>query len=228
MAYPFSYLFKKSLVAISSLEYFLGTVKSKMLLGYLGTSTQIHWSVKYWDPYSISIGDNCEIRHGSFIDARSKSKNAIVIEDGCRIKDYVGLAAYGGSIKLGKNVLVGRCSTIFGHGGVNIGDNSMLSPYVMIITSEHITRLNGTDFQSQGFTREPIIIGQNVWIGAHVTVLAGSEIAPNVVIAAGAVVKGQVDEGFIYGGIPAKPIKKIPSEAPLDVKVYKKDWGLLE
>ncbi|MGA9348052.1 MAG: acyltransferase [Anaerolineae bacterium] len=186
-------------------------------------------SVRYWSPSRIWIGANCEIRHGTFLDARSSKDIAIQIGDGSRIKDYVGFATYGGEIQLSKNVLVGRCSTIFGHGGVYIGNNTMISPHTLIVSTDHLAYLGNTPFQGQGFTREPIYIGENVWIGANACILAGSTIASNVVVGAGAVVRGSLPSGWLYGGIPAEPIKPLDVvHKPEDLTVYTRDWDLLD
>ena len=52
-------------------------------------------------------------------------------------------------------------------------------------------------------------IEKGVWIGAHVTVLAGVTIGRNAVVAAGAVVTKDVPENMIVGGVPAKVIRSI-------------------
>lgn len=54
-----------------------------------------------------------------------------------------------------------------------------------------------------------IKIGNNVWIGANSIILPGVVVEDNVVIAAGSVVTKSLDSGYIYGGVPAKLIKKI-------------------
>ena len=55
----------------------------------------------------------------------------------------------------------------------------------------------------------PIIIGNNVWIGASVTVVPGVTIGDNAIIAAGAVVTKDVEANTIVGGVPAKVIRSI-------------------
>ena len=213
---------------IASLEYVVGTWIARILLHRVGSGSRVHVSVRYWSPSRIWIGANCEIRHGTFLDARSSKDIAVRIGDGSRIKDYVAFATYGGEIQLGKNVLVGRCSTIFGHGGVYIGNSTMISPHTMIISTDHLAYLSSTPFQEQGFTREPIHIGENVWIGANACILAGTTIAANVVVGAGAVVSGDLAGGWLYGGIPAEPIKPLDVHKPEDPTVYARDWDLLD
>ncbi len=55
----------------------------------------------------------------------------------------------------------------------------------------------------------PIEIGDNVFIGAHVIIMGGVKVGSNVIIAAGAIVTKDLDDGGIYAGIPAKRIGNI-------------------
>lgn len=53
----------------------------------------------------------------------------------------------------------------------------------------------------------PVVIGNDVWIGAYVSILPGVRIGDGAVIAAGAVVTGEVEPYAIVGGVPAKTIR---------------------
>lgn len=55
----------------------------------------------------------------------------------------------------------------------------------------------------------PIVVGDNVFFGAGVTVMPGVRIGSNVVVAAGAVVTRNVPDGVVVGGVPAQPIKTV-------------------
>ena len=57
-------------------------------------------------------------------------------------------------------------------------------------------------------------LGRRVWIGAHATVLAGVTVGDNAIVAAGAVVlsKTVIGPGELWGGTPAKFIKKVDPE----------------
>ena len=61
-------------------------------------------------------------------------------------------------------------------------------------------------------TPAPIVVGNNVWIGSHATILKGVTIGDGAIVAAGAVVTKDVPANTIVGGVPAKPIRKIESE----------------
>lgn len=213
---------------LTSLQYGVGTAVAKFLVRRVGSGSKIHSSLKYWSPSRICIDERCEIRQGVFLDARSPQKIAISIGEGTRIKDFVGIAAYGGEVIIGKNVLIGRCSTIFGHGGVFIGDYAMVGPNTIIVSSNHLPYLTGTPFQKQGFTRQSIHIERNVWIGANVTILGGSWIKSDVVVGAGSTVCGRLESGWLYRGIPATKIKELPKHKPKDLEAYHRNWDLFK
>ncbi len=59
-----------------------------------------------------------------------------------------------------------------------------------------------------------IAIGDGVWLGSRVTVLGGSRIGSGSVVAAGAVVGGDMPPNTLIGGVPAKPIRDLDEEAP--------------
>ena len=92
-----------------------------------------------------------------------------------------------------------------GLGSVTIGRGCMIGFGTSFITSHHPTAEDGT-VQKRPVGR-PIVVGDNVWIGAGTVVTPGAVIGDNCTIAAGAVVSGHLEKGYVYGGVPARPIK---------------------
>jgi maltose O-acetyltransferase len=208
------------------LEYCFGNFKAKILLQKLGKKCRLSKNIKYLNPSNICIADDVEVKEYSMLDARTKYQIGINIENECRIKENVALVCYSGFIHIRNNVLIGRNTIIFAHGGVEIGEKTMISPNCLIVASNHICSLNNMDFQEQGFTKQQIKIGRNIWIGGGSKILGDTIINDNVVIAAGAVVSGiTLDSGFIYGGIPAKKIRALKEKELESQKVYYRDWG---
>ena len=78
------------------------------------------------------------------------------------------------------------------HESISIGSFCLIAPYVCIYDFDHRHELDGTSFGSQGKETDPVVIGDNVWIGANAVILKGTHIGSNTVIAAGTVVSGKI------------------------------------
>lgn len=107
---------------------------------------------------------------------------------------------------VGSRVAVNFGTYIDAGGMLEIGDNVMVGPYCVISTREHSTERSGIAMCYQPVKYGPITIGDDVWIGAHVTICGGVRIGEGAVVAAGAVVVKDVPPYAIVGGVPAKVI----------------------
>ncbi len=67
-------------------------------------------------------------------------------------------------------------------------------------------------------TAKPIVIGNNVWIGAGAVILAGTVIREDSIIGAGSVVKGEIPTNVVAAGVPCKVLRNITAK---DKKEYK-------
>ena len=110
----------------------------------------------------------------------------------------------GKNIMVGKNVFINSGCCFQDQGGIIIGDGTLIGHQTVLATLNH--DLNPE--RRGSMNAAPIIIGKNVWIGAHATVLAGVTIGDNAVVAAGAVVNKDVPADTVVAGVPAKIIKK--------------------
>lgn len=92
--------------------------------------------------------------------------------------------------------------------GIKIGNYVQIAPYVTILNAQHeYGRTDIPMFNQKGYKAKPVIIGDDVWIGLHATILPGVCVAKGSVIGAGAVVTKDVAPYTVVGGIPAKFIK---------------------
>lgn len=94
---------------------------------------------------------------------------------------------------------------------LKIGNKVIFGPKPTIITGDHrIDVIGSYIMDSHDKLPEndaPVIIGDDVWAGAHITILKGVTIGRGSVIAAGAVVNKSCPPYSIVGGIPAKVLK---------------------
>ena len=112
---------------------------------------------------------------------------------------------YGKNITIGKNVFINSGSCFQDQGGIEIGDNVLIGQQVVMATLNH----DLLPKNRANMTAAPIKIGNDVWIGAHATILSGVTVGNGAVIAAGAVVTKDVPENAVVAGVPAKIIKQI-------------------
>jgi acetyltransferase-like isoleucine patch superfamily enzyme len=131
------------------------------------------------------------------------NKSHIVIGDHCRIEDHARLEAWRGSIEIGKHVFLGPAVTIYGHGGVSIGDNSLIAMQCCIVSSNHSLPECGTPIRTMPDLPLPTKIGSDVWLGAGVTVLGGVSVGDGAVVGAGSVITKDLAPGCIAYGVPA-------------------------
>lgn len=112
------------------------------------------------------------------------------------------------NIVFGDYVRVRRACWINGGGGLIVGNYTGLGPYTIIHTSNHNYSDKTKNYTEQGHIHKPVIIGENVWVGARSTILPGAHIGDGCVVAAGSVVPGKVfPENAVIAGVPAKVIK---------------------
>lgn len=113
-------------------------------------------------------------------------------------------------LELGDQVDIGEFTHIRANGGLRIGNRVLIAAHVTITTREHPLEL-----PRWSVTRDaPVVIEDDVWIGAGAVVLPGVTIGRGAVVAAGAVVTASVDPFTVVAGVPARAIKTIPSPAP--------------
>ena len=114
---------------------------------------------------------------------------------------------YGCNISVGDYFYSNHNLIITDGAKVTFGDNVFIAPNCCFTTAEHAL---DPEMRKTGIEiAKPITVGNNVWIGAGSTVLAGAVIGDNTVIGAGSVVKGEIPANVIAVGIPCKVLRPI-------------------
>lgn len=132
---------------------------------------------------------------------------AIIVGSRVRFGKNTRLSAgFGGKIDIGSDVLVDDGSMIMAQKRISIGSHSMISAGCFITDFNHDVRDTKRTIVLQGYIRKQVMIGKDVWIGAHSVVLPGVHIGDGAVVGAGSVVTKDVSPYTIVAGNPAKPI----------------------
>jgi acetyltransferase-like isoleucine patch superfamily enzyme len=145
----------------------------------------------------------------------SEPRGTIEIGDENWLERGAVLWAFGGSIKTAPKVFIGPYVTIYGHGGVEIGDWSLISMHATILSSNHTIPAMDRCIRWEKDVLLPTKIGRDVWIGANAVVLGGVTIGDGAVVAAGAVVTKDVEAGAIVAGNPARLLRKRAEKAEI-------------
>lgn len=145
----------------------------------------------------ISIGDNFYFSSGDAINPISSNlQGAIYLENGA-------------SLKIGCHV--GMSSTrMWIHDSVAIGDNVKVGACVLITdTDAHPMDYMARRTSNEGTKSAPIVIEDDVWVGAHSIILKGVTIGARSIIGAGSVVTRDIPADCVAAGNPCKVIKTL-------------------
>jgi len=135
---------------------------------------------------------------------------SVRIGDGCELRDGTVIESWGGNVVLHPRVFLGPYTVIYGHGGVEIGNETLIAMHCRILSSNHTVPPAGTDIRSQPDILQRTTIGRDVWLGAGVTVLGGVRIGDGCVVGAGAVVSKDLPAHSIALGVPARVVGERP------------------
>ena len=193
-------------IHISSIWYLfiegvnLGRLKRQA--GKLGEHPKVSVSAQFDNIKYARIGNKVEIGGHCFFELPLRavvttegaklSQPSLIIGDNCSFGEYTHVTCVN-EIKIGDNLLTGRNCLITDHShGKNDGKEKDIAP------SERLL-----------YSKGPVIIGNNVWLGDKVAIMSGVTIGEGTVVAANAVVTHDLPPYVLAGGVPARVIKNI-------------------
>jgi acetyltransferase-like isoleucine patch superfamily enzyme len=158
----------------------LTTAKYRYIKRCVGKGTIVGVRTEIINSANVSIGDGCLLQDAIYIRAGTEGK--IIIRDRAALNSFCRL---------------------FGHGCIEIGEDTQIGPCSLITTTEHDYHHDlATEFKR-------IVIGRGVWIGANVTILPGVEIGDFTVVGAGSVVMKSLPPRCVALGVPARVVKRL-------------------
>lgn len=105
-------------------------------------------------------------------------------------------------LRIGDGVVLGRGSHVIADTTVTIGSDCYFGPYVYVTSTNHSYDDPHQPIGKQWPRMDPVEIGPGCWIGTGAVILPGARIGRNVVVAAGAVVRGAVPDHAVVAGAP--------------------------
>ena len=149
----------------------------------------------------VIFGSGCEITRGVRI--RATDGGYAKFADRVCIDRFVDIHSKNGQLSIGQGTFIGQYSVICSQNKISIGSDCLIAEHVTIRDQDHNF---GTSKKTNlaGMRTSPIEIGNNVWIGAKVTVTKGVKIGNNSVVGANSVVTKDVPPNTIVGGVPSR------------------------
>jgi acetyltransferase-like isoleucine patch superfamily enzyme len=136
----------------------------------------------------VLVGRHVTLAAGYGVGDPNLSDQALVIGDGC---------------------VIGARTTILAHTHVEVGDSVFTGQSVFITDASHGYQDPDQPIGKQFGAHQPVTIGSGSWIGHGAVILPGARIGRNVVVAAGAVVRGEVEDHAVVAGSPARVVRRL-------------------
>lgn len=163
------------------IDYILGEIKMIIYKMIYRKRFRYHFYGKFSTGFQLRMFDKSVFEAG---------KN-VVIRDGVKIRcNNTGKVILADGVGLNNNCLINSMDKIV------IGKDTIIGQDVKMYDHDHDYKREGM-IRNTGFKTAPIVIGENVWIGASCVILKGSHIGSNSVIGAGTVIKGEIAENSV-------------------------------
>ncbi len=187
---------------------FKGNPKLKRLVDWIimnQVQTRPRWFIRMLAPLYQHRGRHSVVHRSARMDTPPYRKFSLgdysVVESVACIDNAVG------DVIIGDYTRIGLHNTIIGP--VTIGSHVNLAQGITVTALNHNFEDAGKRIDEQGVSTTPVVIEDDIWIGANAVVLPGVTIGHHSVVAAGAVVTKDVPPHSLVAGVPAKIIKKL-------------------
>jgi hypothetical protein len=138
----------------------------------------------------------------------------IVLGRWVHVGDDTRLRAHEGTLRVGDKVVFGRDDTVNCYIDVEIGARTLFADWVYITDFDHRFDDLDSPIKDQGIVKSPVRIGPDCWVGVRVSILRGTVVGHGCVLAAHAVVRDEIPDLAVAGGVPARVLRS--RRAPAD------------
>jgi acetyltransferase-like isoleucine patch superfamily enzyme len=186
----------------------------RSLLKNLGAGSHIGRNVTFRGVNKIEIGRNVFIDDGCSFDARGPDAR-IIIHDNAFVSRQTIVRTRGQTLEIGKGTDVGANCIVSTDSNLKIGENVLLAAYTYVCAGgNHVFRDPRVPILRQGMrSKGGVVIGDNVWIGAHSSIFDGVTIGEGTIVGAHSMVNKNLPEMKICFGSPARVVRDRPGLA---------------
>ncbi|HXD56317.1 MAG TPA: AMP-binding protein [Thermoleophilaceae bacterium] len=154
---------------------------------------------------NLMLGTNVTLMPGAHIKVRDRGR--LKLGDGAKLDSGARVvAANDALLELGQDVVLGLGTVVNAGADVLFGRGTFSAAHCVINASDH-RMVPGSPMREQGYDHAPILIGEDVWLGAGALVSKGSRIGNGAVVSAASVVSGDVPANAVVQGVPARVVK---------------------
>jgi acetyltransferase-like isoleucine patch superfamily enzyme len=159
-------------------------------------------------PRKISLGDHVSLDDNVMLDASGAGEQGITLGDGVIVSRNCVLQGKTGPVMIGNRADIG-CDCVFSSiSGIEIGASTLIAAHCYIGGGQYHSDRLDVPMMDQGiYSTGPVVLGEDVWLGAGVIVLDGVRVGRGSIIGAGSVVTREIPKYSIAVGVPARVVK---------------------
>jgi acetyltransferase-like isoleucine patch superfamily enzyme len=177
----------------------------RTVLGSVGPGCFIEPNVRLLVPRRIFLGRRVMVGEGCFLDANT-SKGRIELQEDVWLSRGCYIVAGQAETVIGATSYIGHRCLLYGHAGIQIGRDVLLANDVQLICGNHTFARRDVPIRAQPPEGKPIVIEDDVWLGASTIVLGGVTVGWGSVVGAGSVLTHSLPPYSIARGVPARVV----------------------
>jgi len=181
------------------------------LLGACGRGVVFGRGVVLRHPHKVRLGDRVVIDDNVVLDAKGETNAGIALGDRVFLGRNTILSCKNGDIALGEGVSVSTNCQLTSARRLEIGAFTVVGSFAYFVSGGAYDYTSPVPFSQQegSFAMRELLIGENCWFGAHVTVTDKARVGAHCVVGAGAVVTGEIPPDSVAVGMPARVVRTL-------------------
>jgi acetyltransferase-like isoleucine patch superfamily enzyme len=177
----------------------------RAVLGAVEPGCFIEQNVRLLVPRRIFLGRRVMVSEGCFLDANTP-QGRIELQDDVWLSRECIVVAGQAEVIIGPSSYIGHRCLMYGHAGIQVGRDVLLANDVQLICGNHTFARRDIPIRAQPPEGKPIVIEDDVWLGASAIILGGVTVGRGSVVGAGAVVTHSLPPYSIARGVPAEVV----------------------